>query len=71
MDLLDSLDALADGDVFHVDGEMRAHIWSRYEDRRMEGYGAPFDEFCAEWADNIRGEQHDDEAAAKGWEAAS
>ena len=76
MDLLESLDMLADGDDLHVEPEMRAHIWDRFLSARLseglslafDGHGRPFDEFCAVWADNIRGEQHDDEARTKGWE---
>ena len=61
MDLLEALDAIADGNDLNVPGELRAHIVGRYEDRRMDGEGRTFDEFCAVWADNIRAEQADED----------
>lgn len=63
MELLPVLDLLADGKDFEVEPEMRALVWDRFDKaRRFEEYQDAFQDYCADWADLIRGEQHDDTA---------
>lgn len=60
MNLEQALDLIADlrGDEVPVD--LWDHIRLRYQNRINEGFDITFDQFAAEWADNIRAETAED-----------